>query len=112
MAPIRSIEVLIVSKPVVWNLKLMMSYMLLNGLGCRFISRFIKNEILQEMYGFEIYEQSEVQEIMAFCEFYNINVNISATVCRTCLKTANYRYIFECVIFFFCYLYFSTYKKS
>lgn len=92
MLPILSIEVLIVSKPIVWDLKMVMSFILFEGLNCKFVSRRIKKESLIEMFGFEINSNSELVEVLSFCEFYNIDI-IKTSVGEYCPRIVKYRYI-------------------
>lgn len=93
MLPILSIEVPIVSKPIVWYLKIVMSFILFEGLNCKFVSRRIKKESLVEMFGFEINSNSELIEVLSFCEFHNIDVIIKTSVGEYCPKIVKYRYI-------------------
>ena len=116
MLPIWSIEILIVSKPIVWNLKMMMSFILMSGLNCKFISRLIEKEIphLMEMFGFEINNNWELIEVLSFCKFHNIDVNIKTTVRENCHKIMMYRYMtrFNCFthfLFIFILLYMNKY---
>ena len=83
MLRIWSVEVLIVSRPIVWNLKMMMSFILTCGLSCRFVSQLIKKESLIEMFGFEIKDQLELNEILSFCDFHNIEVDIRTKISKT-----------------------------
>ena len=93
MVPVSSIEVLIVSKPVVWNLKMIMSYILFCGLGCKVISptRISQEQSVIELFGFEVTDDLDLDEILSFCNFHNIDINLMIKVRENCHEIMDYR---------------------
>jgi len=98
-------------------IKMMMSLVLMSGLNCKFISRLIEKEKphLMEMFGFEIISNWELIEVMSFCKFYNIDVDIKTTVGENCHKIMMYRYMtrfnwFTFFPFIFILLYINKYN--
>ena len=82
MSVCSSIEFLILSTTgqVGWDLKMCMSYILLNSLKCKLISRLYKMDgTLREIFGFKVENNCELEELVLFCDFHNIpmtfNVN-------------------------------------
>ena len=92
MVPVRCFELQIEGKPILWNLKMISSYVLISGLDtCRLKTWLVNNESLREIFGFEISDNAEVLELLAFCMFHDIDVNIKTTDCETWKKFTNIR---------------------
>ena len=96
MVPVSSIEVLIVSKPVVWNLKMIMSYILFCGLGCKVISptRISQEQSVIELFGFEVTDDLDLDEILSFCNFHNIDINLRPKKKKVCFWLPDRPYFF------------------